>query len=347
MISVQPTFDLRYFKLEKNKTNKNIKRLFYLSWEDAFWDILLHKNVSKNSNILLPNFYCNDVTDNIIRHGYNVVYYNIYPDLQVNKNSFIAAYKKHKPSVVVVFHPDGIKSNLFRNSTWLSNLVKESIFIEDSVHIILNEKKIKIIKRNHFIIDSLRKVVPLQGARVYGSCNDIDFTEPNIFQSFFYRFKVTCLWFLMVLCWTFGMGKIAEKLMFVGYELIGDAVRPSRGGLINNLLSNHINVEKIQKVKLNQSRYYEEKLEKIYRYKIELNNNDRKNLRGFPFIVATKDSKKILKYLRENGLMLRFELDKSEWSKKQKIIYLPMGFHIGNDLQNRICFLMKEAFERV
>ena len=344
MISVQPILSLKYFQLRKNKLPKSVKKLFYLSWEDALWDLLTKKNIVKGSKILIPSFYCKDVERNIKLHGYKVEFYKILPNLDPDKKSFIDAIKKYNPSVIVIFHPAGIKSNLLDNQKWLAKISGNSILIEDAVHRVLNATDFKIIKRNHFIIDSLRKVIPIQGAHLYGNIDDLNFDVPNVFQSIIYRFKVNYYWFLMVMTWTIGLGKKAEKNMIKGYNIIGDSIKPSRGSVIGRLLSDRINVASLQKIKIKQVNIYEKEIKNVVPIKLTIKDSDKKHLRGYPVILPLVSSAKILKYLRSNNLLVRFELDGSDWSKGQKIIFLPLGFQMSDSQQKEVCKLVKSAF---
>lgn len=345
MISVQPILSFKYFQLRKNSLPKGIRSLFYLSWEDALWDLLYKKNIKKGSYILVPDFYCNDVEKNIKQHGYKIGHYKINKNLSVDKKSFQSKISQLKPGVIVVFHPVGIKSNLFENITWLKNVTKEAILIEDSVHRVIDRKEIKIIKKNHFAIDSLRKVVPLQGARMYGKIEDLNFDEPTIFQSFFYRVKVSIYWFLMIICWTLGFGILAEKLMIKGYEIIGDSKKPSRGSFLSKLLSNHINIRRIQKERVKQFGIYMNKITNRSLGQLKIKEEDKKHLRGFPIILSIKNADMILGYLRCHGLLVCYELDGSFWSTKQKIIYLPFGPQMNKKSNEDICNLVNKAFE--
>ena len=58
MISMKPIFLWKYLKLKKNTLPDNIRRLFYLSWEDALWDILEKKNIKKNIKKLTKKTLC-------------------------------------------------------------------------------------------------------------------------------------------------------------------------------------------------------------------------------------------------------------------------------------------------
>ncbi len=346
MVSTQPIFSFKYFRFRKNKIPKGLKELFYLSWEDALWDILIKKNVVKGSKILVPDFYCKDVETNIRKHGYEIVYYKIQPNLKVDKKSFVSMVLKSKPSVVVIFHPVGIKSNLLGDTKWLIKTTGSSILIEDAVHRALDTKDFTIIKSNHFVMDSLRKVVPIQGCRVFGRAADLSFKTPSLLQAFKYSFKVNANFLLMNVCWTLGFNRVAENLMIKGYDLIGDSIMPAKGAMFSKILSDRLNVAKIQEQKEKQANFYMTNLKNITSIKLHITNNDKKHLRGYPVVLPVNKARKVLNFLRKCGLMIRFELNDSAWTKTRKIFYLPMGLQIDEKTQTRICNLIKEALGR-
>lgn len=355
MVSTQPILSLRYFKLGKNKIAKGIKRLFYLSWEDALWDLLDKKGVPLESIILIPDFFCGDVEKNIKLHGYKTRSYKIGGNLIVDRNDFLAKIKKFDPRVIIVFHAVGITNSLFKNSSWLTKLDEKTILIEDCSQRIIDTGSIKILRKNHYLIDSLRKVVPIQGANIYAREDDLNFGQPFIFQSFFYSLKVNLLWFLMIISWTVSnnltfsrkfskiLSLFAEKMMLKGYSLIGSQGRPARGLTIFNTLSSMIDVEKIYSLKNKQAIFYEKELSYLLRNKVNLSPQDYKNLRGYPVLLSIKYAEKALSFLRGGGLCLRFELNDSVWAKRQKIIYLPMGLQVTTDKQTEICNLIKSS----
>lgn len=354
MVSQQPIFCFKYFQFKKNKLPKGISSLFYLSWEDALWDILKYKNIKKGSIIFIPEFYCGDVEKNIKEHEYKIRYYKILKDLSADKKSFVNGVKKYHPSVVVVFHPVGIKSNLFKSPDWLIKNIRNALLIEDSVHRIIDPNKIEIFNDNHFIIDSLRKVVPIQGARVYGSTNGINFSEPHLFQSLFYSLRVHWLWFTMTLFWTISnycpikifssfFARNAENVMLSGYDIIGDAKLSAKGGGVGRIMSQHINVSKIKKRKLVQADIYEKKLNDIFFKKTKLSITDKEYLKGYPFILPIDKAGKILNSLRKNNLLTRFELDDSLLSKKQKVIYLPMHIYMSEKQQKEVIEVVRNT----
>lgn len=320
------------------------------------WDILSKRRVSKGSSILTPDFFCRDVEKNIRMRGYGVINYKINRNLTADKKDFEKKINKFKPKVIVIFHPVGIKSNLMDATSWIKKITRESILIEDSVHRIVDPRKVKIIKKDHFVIDSLRKVVPLQGASLYGRVKDLDFDSPPFHQSFIYSIRVNILWFLMIISWTLSsyltgklsrtLGDVAEKLMLHGYDLIGDSPFASGGGFLASLLSKRVNINKIQNIKMCQVIRYENKLGKILPMKLYISDENKKDLREFPVILPINRASKILESLRKGGLLVRFELDDSSWSRKQKIIYLPLGTQMSIRQQDEVCGLTKAAILR-
>lgn len=340
MVSPQPIISSKYFQFKRNKLPNGIKSLFYLSWEDALWDLLAKKKVKKRSCVLVPDYYCDDVEENIRQHGYKVGYYKVNEDLYVDKKSFQSEISHLKPSVIVIFHPVGIKSNLFSNIKWLKDVTGDTILIEDSVHRVIDPKEIKIIRKNHFVIDSLRKVVPIQGSRIFGKLEDLDFNLPSIFQSVIYASGVNFLWLLMLLLWTSKLNKLAEKVMLLGYDLIGNSKLPARGSILGQFLSNRLNLSAIENCKKKQVDYYEKRFRKITKSGLKIQEKDKKFLRGYPLILENSIANKILLALRKKGLLVRFELNNSNWSKMRKIIYLPLGVQMSIKQQKEVCTLV-------
>jgi len=358
MLSLQPIHLFRYLGFKRARLDPSIKRLFYLSWEDALWDILKKKNIIMGSHILVPEFFCGDVENNIRSHGYKIAHYPVGKDLTSNSEKFIKKLIKYKPKVVIIFHAIGIKNNLFKDREWISLLDKNSILIEDCVHRMVNPEKIHLYQENHIIMDSLRKVIPLQGCCVYGSFNFLTFSEPPIPQSWFYSLKVHLLWLLMVTFWNLcqifankrlsvKLAELSEKFMINGYDIIGDAKLPAKGLLIFNLLQQYINFNKIYKIKRKQVDLYEKQLQHLLPIKVLYEESDKKEIRAWPIVLDIKYADRILSYLRKKGLIVRFELNDSIWSQRQKIIYLPLGPHINKQQQLMTIKLVKNSFKLI
>ncbi len=341
MFSVQPIQLWRYIGFKRNKIPRNLRRLFYLSWEDALWDLLDKKKIPKSSYILIPNFYCGDVERNIICHGYKIVRYPISKNMTVSENKFRFLINKYQPKVVIIFHPVGILSNLSKDRKWVKSLSDDILLIEDGVHRIVNSQKIKIFKKNHFIIDSLRKVVPLQGSNIYGNKEDLDYDSLPFYQSINYSIRVHTLWLVMLIFLNLGFYRFAEQLMVKGYDLIGDAKKSAPGFILFKYIFEFINFEKIYKIKYHQVKIYNEYFINELKYK----SSDKGELRGFPLIVDNLVADRVLNKIRSSGLMIRFELNDSEWSQGNKIIYLPLGPYLNDNDIHEISKLVLKSFE--
>jgi hypothetical protein len=139
---------------------------------------------------------------------------------------------------------------------------------------------------------------------------------------------------------------LAEKIMLVGYELIGDSKLSAKGSFLGSFLSNRISIRNIENIKKVQVGYYEKKLRRYLPIKLSILDEDKKHIRGYPVILSNSNSLDILNYLRNEGLLVRFELNGSRWSDKQKIIYLPLGLQMTVKQQDEVCHLVKEALMR-
>ena len=347
MISPQPIHLARYLNSKRGKVPVSTKRLFYMSWEDALWDVLEKKHVEKRSYVLVPEFFCGDVESNIISHGYKICHYPVNKDLTSDSKILSEKIKFYNPKVVVILDAVGIKNKLFESLFWMRSMGDDAILIEDSVHRVVNAQDIMFYRKNHFVIDSLRKVVPLQGSCLYGRKEDINFWVPPVTQSWFYSLKVVSLWLLMNLLWHLSMNRIAEKIMTAGYDVIGDAKRPARGWLVFDELQRYLDFKKIYETNRKQVGIYEKELLSLLPVKITYSKKDKKELRGWPIILDLKYAQKVLDYIRAKGLIIRFELNDSKWSKKQKIIYLPLGPYFNYKQQIEVCRIVKNAILQI
>jgi hypothetical protein len=343
MIAVQPPFIKNYFSDSKKLPAKSgVNRTFFLSWEDALWHLVSVKNIKKGSTVMLPDFFCGNVADHMIEHGLKVKYYPINGKLEVNFSKFLKILKKEKPSILVIFHPVGIESGLLIKKQWLRFLSEKTVLIEDSVHRVIDPQKIKFISKNHFLIDSLRKVVPVQGSFLYSTDQIPQVSLNQTLLTFVYRSTVFIEWAFMQINLVFAyriknkriskiFGRFSEESMLRGYDVIGKSHLASPGIKFMENLADKINIERIKNAKEMQFKLYKSGIKKTSGKNFWLpvmKLRDGKNLRGFPLIMKNNVADKFLKYMRDAGVLLRFELNDSSWSEKQKIVYLPMGLHL-------------------
>ena len=356
MLPIQPPLIPAFFCFDKKQPSASTAEFyksFFLSWEDALWHLLKVYSIQNNSKVLVPELFCGDVVDNMRAHGLQRLTYAIDKYLQPNQADFIKKLQIEKPEIVVVFHAVGITNPLLKNSKkWLSYLPQNSLLIEDCVHRVINPQTLKFIAKNHYIIDSLRKVVPVQGSRVYSQQPVPKTTITTDARTAWYRLQVFFWWAVMQLFLVFVYysksqeiqkigNKLAEFAMKKGYDVIGDNKQSSCGIVGMHWLSEKIDEQKIYENKIKQFQLYQRLLQPIsiskHFFEIPLSKTDYSQLRGFPLGIELKKSDHFLKYVRSQNLLLRFELNDSEWSNKQKIVYLPMGLHVTNTDIEWIC----------
>lgn len=344
MVPIQPVNLLRFLAVSQVKVPPNLTQYFYLSWEDAVWELLEYYQIPSGAVAVVPTFFCGDVIQNMQSHGLIIKTYPVDRSFQTDPQVFKKIIHQYKPDVVVIFHAVGITNKLFSSvESWLPDLKSTAVLIEDSVHRIVEPHKIKILTDRHVVLDSLRKVVPLQGSNLYGKNLHLKVSIKKYFQTMSYRIKVMWLWLLfqasllMVLLpagrkWQQFWNRAAEIFMLRGYDVIGDNKTGASGSKLHYFLSTHINTNKIKKLKAKQVKLYKHLLEKTlqhsFYFEIEFPTSDYGELRGYPLGIETKHAEKIINLFRNKGLLFRFELNDSQWSQQQKIIYLPLGPHV-------------------
>lgn len=362
MIPTQPFNIFAYLgKGESSTLPPDIKNLHYLSWEDAVWDIIEYKKIPKGSIALIPSFWCGDVVENMRAHGVVCAHYECDENFQTDQKILLESIKKHSPKIIIIFHAVGIKNKLLtKNIHWLREIPEETIVIEDSVHSVVNPAEVIIVKRNHFVIDSWRKVLPLQGAAIYGKKEDLFWEQPKMSQSLSNKFTVVIFWLIFQILLflqyissnkiSIFLGKLAEKCMIIGYDFIGDSKVAS--GIFNIFAELHskLDYENIKKTKRGQVLLYEKIMKNIfenneYVQQVEYQEGDREELRGFPVRLSLDFADRVLTNLRNNGLFVRFELNDSPWSQKQKVIFLPLGPHLNNRDIEKVVEISKGSIE--
>lgn len=332
MIPVQP----RSIGAYVSSTAKNVLPYgtvvrYYLSWEDAMWDIIQYKKLSGVA--LVPEFWCPDVVKNMAAHGMTCRYYHMDKHFKTSETHLKNAIALHKPSIIIVFNALGIRNKLLEGK-WVSQLPQKIILIEDSVHSIIDTKTIALKRKNHFIIDSWRKVIPLQGSALYGNISDITWSSPPYFQSLLYRSSVYILWELFQAALHVN-GALAEMFMKIGYEMIGNSLRSAPASKKHIELYKQRDIEHITTIKQEQVELYEKGLQQFFQnshvFPIPYTPLDKGNLRGFPVGLEKSHALEILTRLRSHGITVRFELNDSPWSKRYKLILLPLGPHLSHD----------------
>lgn len=347
MLSAQPVFQFSYLKKEKTVLAPNMGSQLYLSWEDALWDILRSFSIKPKSTILVPSFFCEDVMDNMRTHGLIPEYYEVDRNLQPAKQDILNKINTFHPSIIVLFHAVGI-SNKLVSKEFIGNLANDIFVIEDCVHRIVNPAEIEVYSEKHVIINSFRKVVPLQGSFLFGKQPIINSLKgPE--NTYFYSGTVILFWLLMQFCLLSQtvlniFGFLAERFMLNGYDVIGDEQKPGFSPPIFAELYMKLDFRKIKNTKQKQITLYQSKIMSHSLYYVPFFQSEESGeLRGYPIVMSKEFGKNIILYLRKKGIYIRAELENSDWTKKRSIMYLPLGLHLKNKDINYISLVFNQA----
>jgi hypothetical protein len=137
----------------------------FVSFEDALWAFLDTAPLSTHT-ILVPDFFCTDVTSRLTERGYTIVWYALNPDLTFNEASFLNA-AQGTIGAVFLYYPMGARATTPAPSWFRSHLGRQTLIIEDAADCLLEPRQVALIDDAHIVIDSLRKILPLQGARLF------------------------------------------------------------------------------------------------------------------------------------------------------------------------------------
>ncbi len=350
-IPVQPVISLKYFKKEKSIFPTGISSAFYLSWEDVLWDIIISFQIKKDSVVLVPSFFCVDVMNNIKDHGLTPIYYEVDKNLQPNQKDIESKIKQHNVTFLVLFHAVGITNNLVTKQ-FIETLSKDIFIIEDCVHRITNPEEVVTYLDRHIIINSFRKVVPLQGSCIFARKPIIDQLKgPQ--KTIHYSWSVIILWIAMQIALLIqqlfikNMGLCAEWFMLKGYDIIGDNKKAGYCPQVFNYLYFRLNFDHIKNIKREQSQLYSSLIAKNSNwYTPRFTKLDDGELRGYPLVIKKTISKKIILPFRMNNIYIRPELNDSKWTQDRTIIYLPMGLHIQKQHIHNIATLLNTNVAR-
>jgi hypothetical protein len=360
MPAIQPPFLPCYFSFRTDYAlPEGLAENHYLSWEDALWDIIDIYKIKKGSVVLIPTFWCMDVVKNIGEHGLRCEHYPMDANFQTSEDELIQAIQKYHPAIIIIFHAVGIRNNLMTtNCNWIKKISDHQFVIEDSVHSIIDPREIIIKRDRHFVIDSWRKVIPLQGATIYGK--KIEISKFLHTHKSFSMYSLRIIWLWMRMQWWLVLSSLefpnyalrlvnlktttakkAEKDMLDAYDLIGDSATSCATLWPFIFLRKHINTSYIKDIKRRQVIQYENLLEPLWTDKrfirIQIQNDDFGELRGYPVALALSDAKQMIHALRESGVLVRSELEDSPWTQLRKVIYLPLGPYLGSKDIQEVC----------
>lgn len=345
MINYYQPFLLPFLKPTSYRMPKNIRRTYFLSFEDGLWVILKKRNIPKGAVILIPDFYCMDVVDNIHAHGYTPVMYTLNSQLEIPIDELNQYIKQNSPRVIIIFHACGISRLTNNDIQTICASYPDTLVLEDAVHKLIDPQTLSLIHPNHYCMDSLRKVLPLPGSFLYQRTDSISITPDSIHREWGYQISVHMHFWLFRTVFIIGTLMKSSRIIQFAHEktlkahddIVGDSDGGYTGVTLIPHIHAHLNFKKIQQLKHIQIELYEQYLDKILTknsswYRIRIPEEQKKDLHVFPIGISKNNDpflfQHIEKYLHARGVIVWFKFPDSPWSKHNGILFLPLGFHI-------------------
>lgn len=345
MINYYQPFLLPFLGIKPYRVPDSIRRTYFISFEDGLWVLLKQRNVPKGSVILLPDFYCIDVVNNIRAHGYKPVFYPLDEQFRIPKLQLLLHIKKQRPAVTILFHACGI---IHLSGTQLAPLFRQHpdmLVIEDSVHRLIHPEKITLVHPNHYIIDSLRKVSPLPGSFLYRSAASEPIQPDRSMREWQYITGVYIKYLLFRLIFVWGniihssnLIRLAHERVLASHDnLIGDSRSGYAGNCLVPLIHAFLNFNKIKKIKHDQVSLYAKEIKSVIKkhpawYEIKIPRHIKQDLHVFPLGLRRVRNSDVFvhvqSHLHEHNVISWFKFPDAPWSKKRGVLFLPLGFHI-------------------
>lgn len=225
------------------------------------------------------------------------------------------------------------------------------MIIEDSVHRLVNPIKINLLNDRHFIIDSLRKVSPLPGSRLFGRL-DFPQTRQTIFNLYFLQsiFYFLLFRFILVTGFITNSSRLTawshEHLLKIHDDIVGDSLIPQPGLPVFEPFINHLDYAKVLRRKISQVKLYDQILAPLFRhklfYRVSIPESDYGQLHVYPLGLTSVPTDKLITYLHAKGIPVWSKFPDSPWSQNQGVLFLPLGFHVS---ESEISLLGKCLFD--
>lgn len=355
MINYYQPFLLPFLHMKPYRVPEGVKRTYFLSFEDGLWVLLKNRCVPKGSVILIPDFYCMDVVNNIRAHGYSPVLYPLDDHFRITPKKLDSYIKIHTPCVTIIFHACGLTHISEATISKLFSKYKDMLVIEDSVHRLVHPELVTLVHPNHYIMDSLRKVSTLPGSFLYRKSDAPPIVSDKHFNEWRYLLAVVYKYILfrMLLVWgtIFRSPAIIrhshERMLLSHDNIVGDSIGGYSGFFGVPHIHRYFNFAKIQKLKYAQATLYTKLIKHLVRkqpawYSIDIPDHMKKDLHVFPVgrkgTNLRKEYQRIQKHLHKHGIISWFKFPDSPWSTKHGVLFLPLGFHITN---RDVHFIMK------
>ena len=326
-----------FLSFRKTSVSPGIIRYAYHSFEDGLWDLLQQYALPRGSVILVPDFYCMDVIDNIRHHGYRPVFYPLDDNFQIRPDRLYRFVRRYSPGVIIIFHACGIRSMTVHKPSWMRALPKETIIIEDCVHRLLDPSTVTIRRSTHYVMDSLRKVSPLPGSHMYTRKK-----LPNVTKrySVFNRYAIASAGYyvlfrlLFVTAMTFRSARLIRfahtNILKKHDDIIGDRFVPTRGFGWASWFLDRFDFKRIERHKARQVTLYRTYLSALAHpfYGIRIPKQDYGKLHVYPLGFCKTPDPSLIRYLHRHGVVVWYKFPDAPWSKNRGVLFLPLGFHV-------------------
>lgn len=359
MLTYYQPFILPFLHPKRYVLPHGIFQKHFLSFEDALWTILAAKNIPSGSVILLPDFYCMDVVENIRRHGYTPVFYPLDDNFQISNTTFVTLIRRNRPQVIILFHACGITNKVAKDIRYMRSLCEKALVIEDCVHRLINPSTMQLVHTNHIAIDSIRKVSPLYGSFMYSKFALDETQMTNKQREYSYILFTHLLYTLFRMAFVLGVMFRSYRLVSYAHtrllrfhdDLVGDSTYGYKGKRRYKFLHRFINFSYIEKLKEKQIALYASLLSSLYKkgspwYEVGMPQSDKKYLHVYPLGFNPRSrfgTKEVETLLQNNRIPVWFKFLDCPWSQMRSVMFLPLGFHVTNNDIKRVCSLLTQS----
>lgn len=250
-----PLFPSSFFSQGTTWELRDRDVLSFLSFEDALVFLFDVLGVGRDDTVLLPGFYCEDVTANIAKRC-KVQHYAIDEDrLDADVSDFRDQLKTAQPRVVFLYNVFGKETELHERTEWLQDLRDDAIVISDMAHSLLPFHALNALMPRHFFIDSARKCTPCMVAHLV--CPP-GFTPPSQGASpwRWYPVRARVLFGLIALCMRLhvvttvrSFARIADVLFILHNGMIGETNVACRSFAVDERRYRRLHFDRIAKIR--------------------------------------------------------------------------------------------------
>lgn len=346
----QPGFR-HFISFKKNGTSETIPSVFFLSFEDALWAVC-QQQLKEGALFLVPAFYCMEVVEELLKRGYRVEFYPVLKDLRADENGLLLRLRELEPAVCIIYHPLGADSGMVINSELL-NMNSGTFFIEDCAHRLLNPLEISIVGENHLVIDSLRKVTPFLGSRLFGVKKIVTALQtettagvlPDRFRVVVaYRLWRTVFHAASMLRILF-LWKLSEQLFENFNSRIGTLLTPQWGPGLSRAAVNMINVRDVKSKKAQIGALYHTSFSDTQSLTtIELTPGEIAELKCYPILLERSRAEALTGILEARGIYVDAIFPDSPACKTRCVIGLPIDISLASSSYN---YIVKTVLESV